>query len=76
MADKKQDIPSQVDDVCFTCAESCGESGECPGSQRPCGHHCNHIWDQDTCHWCPAHINDDGYLVGADGKVVDDGRDG
>lgn len=32
------------------------ESGEpreaCPRSRRPCGHHCNHSWSHDMCHWC------------------------
>lgn len=34
---------------------SCGEGdpkNECPKSQRPCGHHCNHIWEVDACDWC------------------------
>lgn len=33
---------------------SCGESplNECPKSQRPCGHHCNHVWIHDACDWC------------------------
>lgn len=36
---------------CDSCAEGDPE-GECPDSERPCGHHCNHIWEQDCCHWC------------------------
>jgi hypothetical protein len=48
---------------CLTCGEVEGVERECPGSQRPCGHHCNHIWTHDACHWCPAHINDDGELI-------------
>lgn len=34
---------------------SCGEGspkGECPKSQRACGHHCNHSWTHDSCDWC------------------------
>jgi hypothetical protein len=34
---------------------SCGEESpkdECPKSQRPCGHHCNHSWSHDECCWC------------------------
>jgi hypothetical protein len=45
---------------------SCGEGlppNDCPRSQRPCGHHCNHVWDQDICHWCGAEVNDEGELV-------------
>lgn len=37
--------------------ESCGGNPdaleqECPASPRKCGHHCNHSWTQDRCHWC------------------------
>lgn len=35
--------------------DSCGEgdpADECPNSLRSCGHHCNHIWSHDHCHWC------------------------
>lgn len=34
---------------------SCGEGmplHECPNSERPCGHHCNHSWTDDICDWC------------------------
>lgn len=34
---------------------SCGEvedQDECPKSERLCGHHCNHVWEQDICDWC------------------------
>lgn len=34
---------------------ACGEEmpiNECPKSQRPCGHHCNHSWSHDSCCWC------------------------
>lgn len=55
------------DFLCFTKAQaelaiirtrecaSCGEGdpvNECAKSLRPCGHHCNHIWESDYCHWC------------------------
>jgi hypothetical protein len=51
-------------DECFTCTEpGSGVEGECPMSERRCGHHCNHIWDQDICHWCNAEISDDGDLI-------------
>lgn len=36
---------------CGTCGEGPPE-GECPQSKRPCGHHCNHVWDDGACHWC------------------------
>lgn len=48
---------------CGTCAEGCGEPDECPNSKRDCGHHCNHIWTQDACCWCDAHIDDNGNLT-------------
>lgn len=33
---------------------SCGEEvpADCPKSERPCGHHCNHSWIHDECCWC------------------------
>jgi hypothetical protein len=50
-------------DECDTCAEIGGYGegdveavreldGRCPQSRRPCGHHCNHLWTNDSCHWC------------------------
>lgn len=39
----------------FTDCGSCTEEipfNECPKSQRACGHHCNHSWEQDECCWC------------------------
>lgn len=36
---------------CFGCSEG-DPINECPSSQRSCGHHCNHIWTHDHCHWC------------------------
>lgn len=42
---------------------SCGEPGtklhECPKSERPCGHHCNHVWEHDECDWCGATFGDE-----------------
>lgn len=60
----------EEDPTCFTCGEGVGQRDECPGSKRECGHHCNHIWDQDACCWCTAHINEFGDLVQPDGTVV------
>lgn len=39
---------------CLTCGELDGVEGECPASERPCGHHCNCSWVHDHCHWCDA----------------------
>ncbi len=50
-------------DECLTCGELDGVEGECPNSKRPCGHHCNHVWDADICHWCGAEVNEDGDLI-------------
>lgn len=41
---------------CATCGEIEGVEGECPESQRPCGHHCNHIWTHDACCWCKVEL--------------------
>lgn len=38
---------------CSCCAEGLPR-GECPKSERACGHHCNHSWSHDECHWCGA----------------------
>ena len=39
---------------CDSCAakEDNGANEYCPKSRRVCGHHCNHIWSNDECHWC------------------------
>lgn len=47
---------------CTSCHEGIPRN-ECPGSKRACGHHCNCLWSQDVCDWCPAHVNDDGDVV-------------
>lgn len=36
---------------CSTCYEGLPQS-ECPKSERECGHHCNHSWNQEHCCWC------------------------
>jgi hypothetical protein len=38
-------------DGCASCGEG-DPNDECPKSKRPCGHHCNHIWESDACDWC------------------------
>lgn len=38
---------------CYSCGEHMPRD-ECPASERPCGHHCNHSWTQDVCDWCGA----------------------
>lgn len=38
-------------DDCISCGEEMPE-GECPKSERPCGHHCNCSWVHDACDWC------------------------
>jgi hypothetical protein len=46
------DDPDKKDD-CGTCGMgSAIEDDKCSKSQRPCGHHCNHVWTHDTCDWC------------------------
>ena len=44
---------------CVSCPEGEPED-ECPKSLRSCGHHCNHSWDQDKCHWCGVEFGEDG----------------
>lgn len=60
---------SELGEDCTTCSEGEGVKGECSGSERVCGHHCNHIWSQDECCWCPAQIDENGDLT--DGKPTD-----
>lgn len=43
---------------CFTCGEGDGSPDECPTSERTCGHHCNHSWTHDVCHWCGTTYDD------------------
>jgi hypothetical protein len=38
-------------DNCSSCGEEMPEN-ECPKSEKPCGHHCNHSWSHDSCCWC------------------------
>lgn len=57
-----------LDDECIGCGEEYPKN-ECPNSKRPCGHHCNHFDVSDNCHWCPAHIDDNGNYIGHDGEI-------
>ena len=41
----------ELDQICTSCLEG-QPKNECPNSERPCGHHCNHSWEQDQCCWC------------------------
>lgn len=51
-------IPGLPDDECASCPEGMPE-GECTRSLRACGHHCNHSWEQDVCHWCGKEFGED-----------------
>lgn len=55
------------DDDCFTCGEDPANTvyplRECLNGQRSCGHHCNHLWDMDICHWCGAGCDEEGGIV-------------
>jgi hypothetical protein len=55
---ERQVTPTPADD-CATCGEGIAPNSECPKSKRPCGHHCNHSWEQDHCHWCDQEIGED-----------------
>lgn len=51
------DNASPLDSECGSCGEEVDDA--CPKSQRPCGHHCNHIWTHDHCHWCGWEVPED-----------------
>lgn len=57
----RDDAPTGVqgdgDDDCASCGEIAGP--DCAASQRSCGHHCNHSWEQDICHWCGVTFGED-----------------
>lgn len=46
-----------IDIECASCGES--PEGECPKSERPYGHHCNHSWTHDACDWCGVEFTPD-----------------
>jgi hypothetical protein len=40
---------------CDSCASVPGGEDHperCPKSKKSCGHHCNHSWSHEHCHWC------------------------
>lgn len=47
---------------CADCGELMPEQC-CPKSRRPCGHHCDCVWTQDTCHWCGVEFHGDGLEI-------------
>jgi len=57
---------SELSEECHSCPDptipgSKGEpEGECAKSERPCGHHCNHIHSHDNCHWCGTEWGEEG----------------
>jgi hypothetical protein len=51
--------PSADADECASCGEGTPRN-ECPGSKRPCGHHCNHSWEDSLCHWCGREFGEGG----------------
>jgi hypothetical protein len=52
------DPPADADE-CASCGEGTPRN-ECPGSKRPCGHHCNHSWEDSLCHWCGREFGEGG----------------
>ena len=54
-----------IEETCISCGEPGASTNECPGSKRPCGHHCNHSWEQDICHWCGREFGEDGIATRA-----------
>jgi hypothetical protein len=51
---RPEELMEWLDD-CIPCGEG-DPKFECLQSRRPCGHHCNHIWTDDHCHWCGYEI--------------------
>lgn len=47
-----------IDDECYSCGEL-DPLNECPNAERPCGHHCNHIWTHDLCDWCGMELEEE-----------------
>lgn len=45
---------------CGSCGEVAPDEARCPNSRRPCGHHCNHVWTQDSCCWCGSPVGEAG----------------
>jgi hypothetical protein len=40
---------------CIDCEGDHGGAGHvesCPKSKKICGHHCNHSWSHEHCHYC------------------------
>lgn len=56
--EEKRLIDARRDEDCASCGESMPWN-ECPKSERPCGHHCNHSWTHDGCDWCHAEFGED-----------------
>lgn len=69
LAEEVADHPVIADAVgCSSCGEEMPR-GECPKSPRECGHHCNHSWSHEVCHWCGMEwgLNDEVTKGGGDG---------
>lgn len=59
MAVERVDLGPEVLTVdCIDCegdhaeAAEAGEVELCPKSKKACGHHCNHFWSHEHCHYC------------------------
>ena len=56
----------ELSESCDSCPDPTVEGSEgepedeCPYSRRSCGHHCNHSWSHDHCHWCDTEFGEDG----------------
>lgn len=79
--DEKITDNDSEEEGCGSCGDDFLPEGECVSSQRPCGHHCNHCWTQDCCHWCDGEMVDPpdgeyweaGYWVWPRGILLPDG---
>jgi hypothetical protein len=52
---------------CVTCDQGFPRN-ECPASERPCGHHCNHSWSHEVCDWCGAKFEGEECVMPAEGS--------
>jgi len=58
-------------DECLTCGETEGLENECLFSERDCGHHCNHSWTHDNCHWCGIECDEYGNWPELQNEMID-----
>lgn len=63
-----------LDEECGSCPEFRAGTQEtpediCANAQRECGHHCNHVWTNDRCHWCGMEYGEEGAVTWGQGSL-------